>query len=261
MSASEQVQVQPLPLTPDTCEHHCSPSPAHESLRRFAEGYIFGAVSCIGCSSPPNPYPQTGMTNATAFVGADGKTFASCAVPTKSEDADSWEKPARKRMDGKRMEGTRMEGKRSVLLFGDNAPKVGLPVKARIERPNVPKRCRETVSVDSLSAMMETLLGKQKGRSKRPKASDAEEELSNVFCDLKVKRRAGDKTGRGKTSKVEKHKKIEECVEEGEGNGRKEEEQVSRFEDDDTADELSFLVDRCDLDSEKRQATFMPYIT
>lgn len=38
-------------------------------------------------------------------------------------------------------------------------------------------------------------------------------------------------------------------------------ETISKAEDEDTADELSFLVDKCDLDAERKQSMFMPYIT
>lgn len=35
----------------------------------------------------------------------------------------------------------------------------------------------------------------------------------------------------------------------------------ANLEDQDIDDELSFLVDKCDLDAERKQAMFMPYIT
>lgn len=36
---------------------------------------------------------------------------------------------------------------------------------------------------------------------------------------------------------------------------------ISRVEDEDATDELSFLVNKCDLDAERKQSMFMPYIT
>lgn len=244
MRGSEQVQVQlRLPLTSEPREQRCSSSTAHESLRRFAEGYVFGSSSRIGANNLLDASRQDPVTHCAPVFACDNRAdFTSCAA---KKDEEKREKTTRRR---------RPDGRRSALVFGENAPKVTLPVKDRIERKTTPKRYRECVSVDALSAMMEQLFCHSGSVNGGVSRGDDDNELTKTLCDMKIRR----KPGKGsKTVKVART----DGVDKGKENGKEVIDEMTKLEDDDTADELSFLVNRCDLDSDKTRGPFMPYIT
>lgn len=210
---------------------------------------MFGAVSRIG-SSVPAGQPEPVSSAKSPLTGTETVNFATRAAAVTEDRCESRDKPSRNRVDGKRCS----------LLFGENAPKVELPVRKCIERRAVPKRCRESVNVDTLSAMMVQLWND--GKTKKVKALETnDDDLSRTFGDMRVRKRTGERPSKGKVTKVAKIPKVEGGSSCEEAKRVSKGDEVPRAEDDDTADELSFLVDRCDLDSEKRQATFMPYIT
>lgn len=132
-----------------------------------------------------------------------------------------------------------------------------LPLSVRtrpIERRSVPKRCRETVSVDALAAMVERVLGNG-GGSWRARAGVKK---MRAESGGKVIPRTGAVAAFGEPMRINEEGKEKEKENERE---RERKDSFSKLEDEDTADELSFLVEKCDLDSERKQSMFMPYIT
>lgn len=141
---------------------------------------------------------------------------------------------------------------------GSVARSHGLSVRARaIKRRSVPRRARESMSVDALAAMMERILGEEAGIRRRRR-----------------RRRRSDVGGRGLRTgaigafggtKTVWPKEKGDMEEEGKSEGNVEAEKsvvlLDKLEEEEAADELCFLIDKCDLDSEGKQAMFMPYIT
>lgn len=133
-----------------------------------------------------------------------------------------------------------------------------LPVRARaIERRSVPRRARENMSVDALAVMMEQVLGEEAG-ARRGRGRRRRSEVNG----------RGLKTGAfgafGGTEVVwpkEKGEVEEERKSEGNVETEKGVVLLDKLEEEEAADELCFLIDKCDLDSEGKQAMFMPYIT
>lgn len=107
--------------------------------------------------------------------------------------------------------------------------------------------------MDALAAMVERVLGsggaswRARGGAKKMRAESGG----------KVIPRTGAVAAFGEPMRIQEERKEKEN-EEGE-KGRRE--SFGKLEDEDTADELSFLVEKCDLDSERKQSMFMPYIT
>lgn len=115
-----------------------------------------------------------------------------------------------------------------------------LPVHARvIERRSVVRRMRERgagMSMERLMRMMGEMGGDELG------------EKDTRWRKGKGRRRMEGRGGRavfggGTTEGVERLREAEGGV------------------DDDTGDELSFLIERCELNADDKQAAFMPYIT
>ena len=125
------------------------------------------------------------------------------------------------------------------LVFGENAPKtVELPVRERIGRKPV-KKSREPINVDVLCAMVNDL----------EVVEDSEGKASKSWADILAKRRSA-KTKRQKVERNDSPKKESNADQQTENSGAVVE------------DELSFLVERCNLDRENYQTNgFMPYIT
>lgn len=251
MRTFEQVQVQlRLPPSANTSEQHCSSSSAHESLRRFAKGYVFGAPSRIGNpetlhhNNSKSPSFQS-CNSSTAFQNANKTNFASKATTT-SGPLSVELKPIRKGHNGKR----------NLLLFGPHAPKLELPVKERIERRPIPKRCREQFTIEALTAMMDKLL--ERPSYKRAKSNYSSHTPSSHFSKItcnpeksaESEPKAQNDRRRFRLNRKIPSKEIEAI----------EDNTTTSTEDDDTTDELSFLVDRCNINSSKEQP-FMPYIT
>lgn len=267
----------------------CGSAGAHASLRRFAEGYSFGTPSRLG--APPNiisdtsdnPLPaateasplmhgapradstpvddadaRTALQPACADVeenaprAVDGAKNAHC-VWRDGEDFASRMRKASAQLPGgaaNNMSGAEAfagmaadkggsrrrrgggSGGGASLLFGEGAPRTSLPVRARIERRAVPKRMR----VDALAVIMGEALV-----------------VSAPSCDASGTAAAGGGGGG----------KVGGRARRGEGGGSKVDTGSVRRDDvdDEVADELSFLVKRCDLEAESSHSQFMPYIT
>ncbi|PXF44176.1 hypothetical protein BWQ96_06036 [Gracilariopsis chorda] len=265
MRTSEQVQLQlRLPLAAERREQPCSSSsPAHESLRRFARGYVFGSSSRIATPAPAlqrhcDPPPQGAFRPVDPQqLAAD---FASRAAAS-SHHPSFRDKGARKRADGRRP---------TALVFGDRAPRLPLSVKSPIERRPLPKRCRDHIGIDALTTMMDNLLGPPS--VKRSKTNDASTRLSAHLAHLKLRHPApsavpsptaspaSSPTPSSSKQPTPQHHTATDEQRDAPASTPSESESMQRLLDDDTADELSFLVDKCHLNADRNQP-FMPYIT
>lgn len=215
MRNTDQVQLSVRPTAPPgASETHCRAAVAHHTLRRFAHDYVFGVSTRLGARASTDATPSA----ADAFVSPSSRTDFAARAAT---DADAVAARTHVCVPDS-------DTPKASPLFGDAAPRVAssLHVKERpIGRKPTPKRCRDHVSVDALTAMFDSLLDKKKRL--RPQQQQQQGKVV---------------TGDG-----------DEAVQEGKSNS------VVELEDNDTADELSFLVNRCDID--EKQSGFMPYIT
>lgn len=208
MPDSEVQCVQPTPDTTATAPA-CAGGGGHESLRKFAEEYTFGTSTRPIDVSPIENIPVAVDDGAFSSCGPD---FAALSLSTDKLIGNG---------EGKKKV-------RSALVFGENTPKMELPVRERIGRKLV-KKAKEAINVDALCAMVNQL-----------EVDKESENVSKTLAELRVRKR----NARGRRGKMEK-KEAEDVV-----------------DDTDVADELSFLVERCNLERESYQANgFMPYIT
>ena len=296
----------------DQADRACAASAtAQESLRRFAQGYVFGSASKIGSptqtsTSSDIPSTQTELTNSDQhFTSTSGPLFDDCKgnafqktqnqpnilksnesndnqsiMPTRFNTTPEFSNRLMNKRPSQSCNTSLSQGferhdtglesapkrTRSSLIFGENAPKTSLSIKDRlIGRRTVPKRLREHISVDALSAMMEKLLGKpvRDGRdkvAKRMKACGNDDSVFNRFskvslsCDNTTKEN-GKGNNNAQSSRPSSSKSNEQSKDVHQ-NGS------SIIADDDgTADELSFLVNQCELNPKKQDYKFMPYIT
>lgn len=193
-----------------------------------------------------------------------------------------WEKLHAKERDrecernviSERCEKGRRRRERGTLLFGDHAVRTPLPVRQRIERRVVPKRLRDTVGVDALTVMIGDMLATTDRHGKKLRCA-SEERTRNVVDDVnregvneneRVNGSANDvvETSKGASghsgATVHHVESANACA--GVTNARRTDNLLIGDNDDDgTTDELSFLVQRCDLEPERKQSHFMPYIT
>lgn len=185
-----------------------------------------------------------------------------------------------------RCEKPRKRRERGTLLFGENAPKTPLPVRQRIERRCVPKRLRDTMGVDALAVMIGDVLttdrqgkkfrckviedvsisdgdkGKEKkawsGSDKCFGGANENDSIKNVTNKIFTNGNHSNGPTRGTS---DQETKTDNPIH-NDTNVRRIDSVVPGDPDDDgTTDELSFLVQHCDLEPERKQAHFMPYIT
>lgn len=126
--------------------------------------------------------------------------------------------------------------------------------KRPTETCSVPKRYREEISVDALTLKFESLLGsgtpswKSRAISKSGRSLSAKKALKTskafvaAFGELNIERPAN----------------TDGEIIETEGEDRRE--VVDKLEDQDIDDELSFLINKFELDGKGKQTIFMPYI-
>lgn len=295
----------------DQADRACAASAtAQESLRRFAQGYVFGSSSKIGSSTQTStssdiPSIQTEITNSEQhFTSTSGPLFDACKgnafqktqtqanilssndsndnssiMPTKFNTTPEFSNRLMNKRSSRSCTTSSQnierhdiglesapKRTRSSLIFGENAPKTSLSIKDRlIGRRTVPKRLREHISVDALSAMVEKLLGKPVRDSKdkvtkRMKASGNDESVFNSFskvsltCDNTTK-----ENGKGKNNDESSRSNPSKSNEQSKGISQNGSSVIA--DDDGTADELSFLVNQCELNPKKQDYKFMPYIT
>lgn len=133
-----------------------------------------------------------------------------------------------------------------------------LSVRARpIERRSVPRRAKESVSVDALATMMERVLGEDAGMRRTRGRRRRSEVVARAS-------KTGALGAFGATPMVwprEQRDEGEEPSSRGNADGEKAAVLLDKLEEEEAADELCFLIDKCELDSEGKQAMFMPYIT
>lgn len=252
-----QVQLRlPLEPPPSSCDPRCGSPAAHISLRRFAQEYVFGSCARLGPGSAPAPPPPTPTTAAppspphTFAAPAAAADFASCAARPGSRSSPP--SPAR------RQRAALAEAPTQPVLSAEPAASPSsrgpaLPVRTRaIERKPVPKRGRDTVTVDALAAIFDDVLGgadTSSWRKRQPtkKLRETRRPRTGPAAAFGVPVQFPSEAAPPASPRAE--------------NKGEPQESISSLENEDTAAELSFLVEKCDLDAEKRQSMFMPYIT
>lgn len=283
-------------------DRHCAPSPAHESLRRFAQTHgaraTFGTIASLGGAQ--RAQSDNNVDADSEQPVEDRRVF----VFGKEEQGKDCEKSNRDDVStfGNLLPVITLEesqGKGSVrdtnkpivehgnvpekdcLVFGANAPKC---CKVSIAtRRSVPKRMRETTSVDALSGLFADMKGVADGSStgdESGKGVHSEDVLAAKLETLEVKkrRRKARVYIKGNGSDDEKKCTKEYWKKDAEKSACKNdtvkpllkgtadtEKQPSASnntpsDEEDFANELSFLVTRCDIDADDKQAAFMPYI-
>lgn len=319
----------------------CGSVEAHESLRRFAEGYSFGTTANLGTNTPQpkverqveegnvsgesvrlqpsslvtssssetqatnlNPVLQTFGNSQAVTVNEDFKSRAALCSPYERAD---WEKVKQecqgapsfwephnlrerdwdleRNISTDRCEKGRRRRERGTLVFGENAVRTPLPVRERIERRVIPKRMRDNVAVDALAVMIEDMLATDR-HGKKLRCAVGENRSPNNSHKFKERIRdaACDSNYEGENENVKANVMTNNVYESGKCvNGlndvvvhqsesvtvcgsdtsarRVDNLHAGDIDDDGTTDELSFLVQRCDLEPERKQAHFMPYIT
>lgn len=164
---------------------------------------------------------------------------------------------------------------RGTLVFGENAMRTPLPVRERIERRGTPKRLRDTIPIDTLATMIEDVLVTDRSGKKLFKRPDEKcslqtlksttENLGALACNdkldqenqssIKVEKLRSDANNITCSGRGTIPEKLNESGQESKTT------EYVKSDDDEVADELSFLVRKCDLESERKQSHFMPYIT
>lgn len=184
-----------------------------------------------------------------------------------------------------RCEKGRRRRERGTLVFGENAVRTPLPVRERIERRVIPKRMRDNVAVDALAVMIEGMLATDRhgkklrcaiGDNRSPNNSHKfKEKIRDAVCDGNYERENESAKVNAMTTNVYEsgkcvnspsdgvvHQPESANVYGGDTSARRVDNvHAGDIDDDGTTDELSFLVQRCDLEPERKQAHFMPYIT
>lgn len=280
MSDHGQVQlrlpVQP-PASPTPHTPACRSTASHLSLRRFAHNYVFGAASRIGstCShpssepssheSPPPSFPTSSETVSFADLASSSSTSqhaqATEGSPPLSQGGNT--SPCRRPRSNNFFSSSTLRHASSSHLSvnpeNQSSSSTALPPlvvrKRPTERCSVPKRYREEISVDALTLKFESLLGsgtpswKSRAISKSGRSLSAKKALKTskafvaAFGELNIERPANTDG------------EIIETV------GEDRREVVDKLEDQDIDDELSFLINKFELDGKDKQTIFMPYIT
>lgn len=160
----------------------------------------------------------------------------------------------------------------SVLVFGERtARRKTIPFRERIEKRGISKRHRLLPDVDTLAEMID--------RSLKTVTGDSNEEVcagnSHSFVRMGSKNnkntancprippvQLNDCDRHDVSSNVPINNPHDREKSPTSNESHRYDSKPVRFEDDDgTADELSFLVQQCDLRSEQKQPHFMPYIS
>lgn len=199
--------------------------------------------------------------------------FATRARSSTKERAE-WE---RERCIPERGEKTRRRRERGALVFGEHAPRTSLPVRERIERRGVPKRLRDTVGVDALTEMMERMLTTDRC-GKRIRALSNDIQIGGIVTDSEHQHHHQHQHQQHQQQQVAGGNCIPSsqshavasvatlgseavCVADAPVSLPELDDGRAIDDDDGTAAELSFLVQKCDLEPERKESQFMPYIT
>lgn len=281
-----QVRVDnPVPAAAPTHPPDCGSPGAHASLRRFASGYhhhAFGAQSRLGHPAPSAPSAPAPPPPPHAFAPQPANTLAQLSAsdnhhhhnhPIHTQNVNPGGTSA--------MPSAGAGPTASNLVFGDYA---ALHVRQRIERRPVPKRQRvgAAMGVDHLTEMMQRVL------TDPPSATPGAPPAPVPAADPVPQQHApqappierdphplqrhheppqgqhhydhdrdhhSDRVHDHTAHSLEQREHAQVQAEQERSGG------VSEEVMEEAADELSFLVNRCDLEADSKQSHFMPYIT